>query len=205
MSEKEIVNEITGEIETEELVVDLSLEEHVDAVPTKEGDSLETLCVEHGHKFSDKDLALIAEKIVDLNGLNTVIQEEKKAAMADFNSRLKANEAEQQKLCDDYRRGEEILSTECYAVKDYDSGLMLFISVNDCSLIKYRELDNSERQLGLFDVSDEDAEFESEPPVCHMKQMKFSGLNDEGNEEWICSVCKSMKIVDPETGEATKA
>jgi len=147
MENTEKINVETGEIET-------GYEEELNELPTEEGQSLDTIIVDYQHVFSDTDLAGMALRMVELDENESVISEEKKAVMSEYTSRLKACEAERKKLCTDYRTGSQMRSIECHPVKDYESQLMLFISTEDCSLIKERSLDPSEQQLNLDDIQD---------------------------------------------------
>jgi len=169
--------------EKKELEIDESEVEQ--DIPTEEGDSLDTIIIDHHFELQKDDLLVIADRMVELDDQQESQESQKKAVMQEWTGLIKATEAERRQLAQVYRSGKDVRSVECYAVPDYGSGLMLFVSVCGWDLIKERDLDNSEKQMDITEIV-------SETPRCHMKDMQLDE-SDPDLPVWTCVVCGSTK------------
>lgn len=102
-------------------------------------------------KLTADELVGVARSLVETVGEIQQLEEQKKVATSDLNSRLKQYRKNERELAEKHRKGEEVRSVEVEAVYDYDAGIVRYMrtDVTPHEQVDYRPMDEFDRQEAL--------------------------------------------------------
>ncbi len=117
--------------------------------------NIETTVIEHEFPLSEEELLQVAQQVADADLMEDQLEEEKKVVMAGWNAKVKDAKANKKRFIRLLRDKSEVRSVECSYDYDYKAGTVHFTDISTGEEIFSREMTNDERQMPLFDESQE--------------------------------------------------
>lgn len=111
---------------------------------------------EHDVDLMDYELVEIGAELHALEIRKGDIELKKKAAMSEFNSRLRDIESQQKGMISMLGSKKRHMSTDCYIEPDYSAGKMVYLSVETGEVIESRDMTRQERQMKITDMKMQD-------------------------------------------------
>ena len=129
------------------------------------------------HYFTDEEKLDVSNKISEAIISKSRLEGDLKTVQSQFRSRITEASAEISGLAQKLNAGWEMQEVECRIVRDFDEGIVRFVSIETDEVVEERPMSIDERQMRLGDT-DEETESKSEEAVDE-KEEEGETLQDE--------------------------